>query len=167
MIHWYGIKAMMCLHIKKIPLLVFFIPLFFLEYVSAQEIILKATVNKNTVSLNETFEYKVEISGGSTNLPTPKLPRFEALTVLSGPNTSTSIQFINGKMTSSKSYSYYLQAQKVGEILIPPATLEQNGQLISSNEIKLSVQKSTDTKVQAKQPKSTTDTENIGNDKLL
>ena len=148
-------------------LLLFFIP-GFLSPVFSQDTRLTATVSKNKISLNETFEYKIEVSGKSTNLPSPQFPDFDSFNVLSGPNTATSIQFINGKMSSSKSFSYYLQPQKFGEFVIPPATLEADGEIISSNEIKVTVTKATDqTEPHSQSPKSRQDTEISGEDLYL
>ena len=113
----------------------------YIANISAQDVELKATVNKNKVSLNETFEYKIEISGKSMNLPDPKFPAFEDLAILSGPNSSTNIQWINGKMTSSKIYSFYMQAQIIGTIKIEPASIESDGNEIFSNDISIEVVK--------------------------
>jgi hypothetical protein len=134
----------------------------------SQDTRLTATVSKNKVALNETFEYKVEVSGTSTNLPSPQFPNFDAFNVLSGPNTATSIQFINGKMSSSKSFSYYLQPQKLGEFVIPAATLELEGEIISSNEIKMTVTEAADQKEsQTQAPTSRRDEEISGEDLYL
>jgi len=86
--------------------------LFLINTLSAQDYSIRASVNKNKVALNERFEYKIEISGQSTSLPDPKLPKINNFAVLSGPNTSTSIQYINGAMSSSKTYSYILMPRK-------------------------------------------------------
>ena len=48
-------------------------------------------------------------------------PDFDHLQIVSGPNVSTSMQFVNGKMTSSLSYSYVFYPQEVGEYFISPA----------------------------------------------
>jgi hypothetical protein len=109
--------------------------------VTGQEVQINATVSNNQVGVNDAFEYKVEVSGKSNNLPDPTFPAFNSFTVLSGPNTSTSIQIINGRMSSSKEYSVYLQAQQEGQFTIPPATIEVDGKTISSNEITMTVTK--------------------------
>ncbi len=107
----------------------------------AQDVQITAVVNSNRVGLNETFEYKVEINGQSSGLPDPSFPAFNPFSVLSGPNTSTSIQIINGRMSSSKGYSFYLQAVQEGQFTIPPATITVDGKAISSNEITMTVVK--------------------------
>jgi len=115
--------------------------IFICPYLYAQEISIQATVDRNQVALNDRFVYKVEVSGKSTNLPKPKFPSMEGFSVLSGPNTSTNIQFINGAMSSSHSYAFYLLPQKEGEFSIDPATIEKDDETYSSNSIKIKVAK--------------------------
>ena len=121
---------------------VFFIYLFvnlFVDLLFSADVTLRTTVDKNPVGINETFLYTIEISGKSTNLPTPDFPSLDEFTILSGPNTSTNIQFINGAMTSSKSYSFYLSCPREGTFTIPSATIEVDNEVVSSNAIELNV----------------------------
>ncbi len=139
--------------------------------VIAQEVQITASVSNNRVGLNETFEYKVEINGQSSGMPDPDFPAFNSFTVLSGPNTSTSIQIINGRMSSSKGYSFYLQAQQEGQFTIPPATVTKDGKTISSNEIVVTVVKGQAQPGSAQpapgQPRSIRDTEIAGENLFL
>ncbi len=48
-------------------------------------------------------------------------PDFTDLNVISGPNMSTSMQFINGKTTQTIRYSYYIKPETTGTYFIPPA----------------------------------------------
>lgn len=105
----------------------------------AQDVSLKASVNRNQVNVNQRFEYKIEVSGSSRSLPDPELPEFKGLNILSGPNVSTSIQIVNGAMSSSKTYSYYLYATAEGEFKIPAVALQVNGRQVKSNEITVTV----------------------------
>ncbi len=102
---------------------------------------IKASVSANPVGLNDNFQYSIEISGSSMSLPSVNFPNLSNFYILSGPNTSTSMQWINGKMTSSKTYTYILQPKKVGTITIGPATAKSGGQSIASNVIRLKVVK--------------------------
>ena len=134
----------------------------------AEDITLTATVDKNQVGLNDRFIYTIEVSGSSTSLPTPEFPNFENFTLLSGPNTSTNIQFVNGAMSSSKSYSFYLRAQKEGKFTIPPATLEVDGETISSNGIEITVIKgAAKTQPQKQSPQSRQDEDLLGENLYL
>ncbi len=109
--------------------------------ISADEIKLTASA-RNVVSLGDRFQltYTVNTKGGQFS--GPKIKNFR---VLSGPNISTnqSYQVINGKMSQSisVSYVYYLQAFEVGKFEIPAATIEVNGEVITSEPVNIEVLK--------------------------
>lgn len=48
-------------------------------------------------------------------------PTFTNLEIISGPNTSSSIQIINGDQSSTIRYSYLLKPTELGQLIIPPA----------------------------------------------
>jgi hypothetical protein len=160
---------MCCTHCRLWGTIYFLLIIACFSQLFSQDVQITATVNKNKVALNETFEYKIEISGNKSNLPSPQFPSFDAFNVLSGPNTASSYQFINGKMSSSKSFSYYLQPQNLGEFTIPAATIEVDGEVISSNEIKMTVTKANAAQKKARQqtPGSRQDAEISGEDLFL
>ena len=136
--------------------------------VFSSDIKLNATVDKTQVGLNDRFVYTIEVSGASTNLPKPNFPSFENFTILSGPNTSTNIQFINGAMSSSNTYTFYLRPQKEGKFSIPEATLETENETISSNTIEITVVKGTSTpQTQQQSPKSRKDEDLLGENLYL
>ena len=133
----------------------------------AADVSLKATVDRNQVGLNERFVYTVEISGKSTSLPDPEFPVFEGFSVLSGPNTSTNIQFVNGAMSSSKSYSFYLMPEKEGDFLIKAATVEVDGEEISSNTINIKVVKGTSKPPAVENKSNNSDNGDIAGESLI
>jgi len=133
----------------------------------AADITLKATVDRNQVGVNDHFVYTVEISGKSTSLPDPEFPSFEGFSVLSGPNTSTNIQFVNGAMSSSKSYAFYLMPEKEGDFLIQAATVEVDGEALSSNTINIKVVKGTNKPPAADKKANTSDNGDISGESLI
>lgn len=72
-----------------------------------------------------------------------RAPAMTGLSVLSGPNTSTSTSFssINGKSTQSTTitYSYTVMANSEGEITIGPATITAEKQPMQSNSLTVKV----------------------------
>jgi hypothetical protein len=72
-----------------------------------------------------------------------KAPDMKDFYVLSGPNqsTSSSVQFINGKMSQSVtiSYTYYLQASNPGTFNIPPAIIIVDKKEYNSNSLTIEV----------------------------
>lgn len=101
-----------------------------------------ASVDKNPVAQDEQFtlEFVFSSSGGGTprNFQTPDLSKF---LILSGPNQSTSMQIINGSVSSKQSFSYVLQAREPGKFSIGAATIESGGNQYRSSTIELTVTK--------------------------
>ena len=102
-----------------------------------------AIVNKKTVSLNDYFQLTFTIKNADAKSFSP--PKFTNFKVLAGPSTSSSsnIQFINGKMSRSTSYSYTytLQPTKVGKFTIGSASCMIKGKKITSNSVQMQVVK--------------------------
>ncbi len=97
-----------------------------------------ASVNKTTVAVGETFQLTFSVNTSASGF---KAPSFTDFQILSGPNQSTSMSIVNGSMSQSISYSYYLQPFKEGEFTIPAASINADGKIISSNPIKIKVVK--------------------------
>ena len=135
----------------------------------AQDVTLTATVSSNIMTVDDRFEYSVEVSGKSTSLPDVEFPDFSDFYVLSGPNSSTSIQFINGTMTSSKTLSFIMQPRAEGKYTIGKASIKVDGKTFSSKEIIITVQKgsSKPQQSQPQTPKNRQDPEVSGQDLFL
>lgn len=104
----------------------------------SQNAVLQALVSKTTVSEGERFRLEYKFNGSGDEFAPPK---FEGFRILSGPNQSTSMQFINGRSSYSISYSYVLMALKEGNYTIPAATIKSGANIISSNELNINVLK--------------------------
>ncbi len=138
---------------------------FAVTWVQAADIHIRSYVNKNVVGLNENFSYSIEISGKSTSLPDPIPPSFKDFYVLSGPNTSTNIQWINGRMSASKVFAYYLQPRKKGKLIIAPARVTYKGKEYQSNAITITVtaaSQKANAHAQTKTPPKTTSKDILG-----
>lgn len=88
------------------------------------------------VQVGQRFQITWELNASGSNFVAPEITGFQ---VLSGPNQSTSMQFINGSMSQSTSYSYVLVAGSVGEFKIGPAKIKASNGVISSNELTIKV----------------------------
>ncbi len=97
---------------------------------------LTSKVNRSTVNVGENFQVSFDIEGDGSNF-TP--PSFEDFGLLSGPNKSSSMQWINGNFSSSVSYSYILRAMSEGEFNIGPASIKVKGKTIESQPISVKV----------------------------
>ena len=95
----------------------------------------------NTVVNGESFQLVYTLSNVSGK--EPRLPEIDGFEIIAGPfkSTSSSVQIINGKMTSEKStrYTYTLLAQKEGTFTIPPATIVAGREKYQSNALQIKV----------------------------
>ncbi len=132
----------------------------------AQDISVKAFVSKNSITNEERFQYSVEVSGKSTSLPDVNFPELKNFYVLSGPNQSTNIQYINGAMASSKTLTFVLKPRAVGKLTIPKATLEIDGTTLETKPIIINVIKA-DPNSQKQQTKSRQKGNNISSDAIF
>lgn len=100
-----------------------------------------ATVNSTTIALNDKFQVSFTFEGQDVNaiknFSPPDLNK--DFLVLSGPNQSTSMQIINGAVSASISYSYYLQPRNLGKYTIGAANLLYKDQEFKSEPIKIEV----------------------------
>jgi len=95
---------------------------------------------KSTVTVGETFQLTYTLNAQGSGF---RGPRISDLSVLTGPNTSTtsSIRSINGRtsMSITYTYSYILQAVKPGTVNIPPASVTVDGKSYQSNALTITV----------------------------
>ncbi|MEQ8323248.1 MAG: BatD family protein [Vicingaceae bacterium] len=100
----------------------------------------RASVSKTNLSVGERFRLEFTVNAGGDEF-TP--PVFDGFRILSGPNQSTSMQFINGRSSYSISYSYVLMALNEGDFEIPPASILVGKDVLASNSITIRVEAST------------------------
>ncbi|MCS6933875.1 MAG: BatD family protein [Chitinophagales bacterium] len=109
-----------------------------------------ATAPKS-VPVNQTFQLSFTIENGSgSNLKLPPLNDFQ---ILGGPNTSTSMQWVNGQVTQSVSYTYILKPKAEGTYKIGKASVTVSGVNMESNELTIEVGKPVATPPQTRQPR--------------
>jgi hypothetical protein len=106
----------------------------------AQNATFVASADRTTVGAGEQFELSFTVSAsdvnGAKNFKPPTLAPF---TVLSGPNQSTNMQFVNGQMSGSVSFTYYLYTRQTGKFTIAPATIEYKGTTLKSQPLQIEV----------------------------
>jgi hypothetical protein len=103
---------------------------------------LKLSVSKNPVAVGEEFRIEFSIEGSASEFKGPSL---NGLRKLSGPNqsSSSSMQIINGKVSSSKttSYTYYVTALNEGTLTIGEASVKSEGKTVRSQAGQMQVTK--------------------------
>lgn len=133
---------------------------------NAQSLQISTTVDRTTLALNQQLALTIELSGeGAAKVGQIAPPEMaEYLTYLGSGGTSQSIQFINGRMSVSKSFSYYYMAAKEGTFEIPAVKTTYEGKEYSSNPVTISIVK---TAVTPQGPKASSpaaeQSEDIGN----
>ena len=96
-----------------------------------------AFANKNKVSNGEVFQVSFRLENAkASNI---NYPKFEGFDVRGGPNTSQSMQIVNGQVSQSVTYSFYLRPKKMGKITIGPASTTINGETLTSNSVTIEV----------------------------
>jgi hypothetical protein len=127
-------------HSLRLPVLVLLVMIACVAY--GQDASFDATVDKNPVASGDQFNLSFVLSnagmGGGKNM---KLPDLSAFHIMAGPNQSSSMQFINGAVSSSITYSYVLQPKDVGKYVIGPATIEVGGKEYKTKPVTMEVVK--------------------------
>lgn len=106
---------------------------------SAQDITFNASASRNRVAAGEQFQISFTLNTAGSNFKAPSLSEFD---VYSGPNQSTSMQFINGNVSQSISYSFIVAAKKEGKFTIGPASITVNGKKVETKPLTIEVSKS-------------------------
>lgn len=131
--------------------LIGFLVIIFAGSLSAQSF--TSSASKTTVGVGESFEVSFTFSGEDVNsIKNFSPPDFNKnFLLLSGPNHSTSMQIINGAVSASRTYSYYLQPRGTGNFILGSATLEFKGQTYKTEPVKIEVVKGSTQPQQQKQ----------------
>jgi hypothetical protein len=96
----------------------------------------EAKVNKQSLALNEKLRIDFTVNGdGDDFVP----PSFEGFRVFAGPYQSVKIDYVNGRGTFNKAYSFFLIPLKRGKITIKPATIDVNGKIYKSAPVTISI----------------------------
>jgi BatD DUF11 like domain len=110
--------------------------LFLIHFKSIAQVQFVASVSKNSIGINERLRIDFAMNEDGDNFSPPS---FEGFKIVGGPSQSVSYQYINGRKSFEKSYSYFLQPLKKGTVLIKSATIEINGQVYKTNPVKITV----------------------------
>jgi hypothetical protein len=98
------------------------------------------SADRTTVGTGDRFEVSFTVSGSDVNsVKGFRAPNFSPFVVLSGPNQSTNMQFINGQMSGSVTYTYYLYARQTGKFSIAAASVEYKGTTLQTQPLQIEV----------------------------
>jgi hypothetical protein len=88
-------------------------------------------VSSDTIGLNNTLEVAISVENAKIKHFNP--PSFEGFRV-QGPSTSTSMSIINGDMTQSSTYTFYLTPREKGAFKIGSASVDTEGGTLKTDE---------------------------------
>lgn len=116
----------------------FFILAFFLMLSSAgfTQVKFEAKASKQKLGVNERLRVDFEMNQDGDNF---KAPSFSGFTVVGGPNQVVSGQWINGKRSYSKTYSYFLAPTARGKFTIGQAEITVDGEIYKTSPIQVEV----------------------------
>jgi len=94
-------------------------------------------LDRNPVVAGQGFRLTFEFR--DANVPFSNPPSIEGLRYLNGPSTSTNTQFVNGSMSTKRSYTYTVVASKTGRIQIPSLEFKAQGGTLRTEPVVLQV----------------------------
>ena len=112
----------------------------------------KTTVSKSKLGVNQRFRIVFSINKQGADNFTP--PSFKNFKVIAGPSQSVNQSWINGKVSFSQAYTYFLTPRAIGTFTIPSATIQLNGKTLKSNTVKMNILKAVDESNNPDDPKN-------------
>lgn len=111
--------------------------------VSAQDAQFTCGVDRTEVPLGQQFQVTYTLSGGSLkqyrDFRAPDLNR--SFMTIAGPSSSQQMQIINGRVSTSLSWTYILQPRETGTFTVPAATINYDGTTLKTNTVTIKVGK--------------------------
>jgi len=95
-----------------------------------------AKLDRKKLGINERLRIDFTMNQDGDNFSPPA---FEGFTVSSGPNQSVSRQWVNGKGSYSKTYTYFLSPTKRGKFTIKQAEITVNGEVYKTTPVEVNV----------------------------
>lgn len=107
----------------------------------AQDVNVNATLNSTEIIEGETVLLEVEVINNTTSgANRPQLPNIEGLRLLPNRTSqSTSITYVNNKMTATTSYGFQLVAEKAGNYTVPPIEVDISDEIYKTEPISFKI----------------------------
>ena len=112
----------------------------FISILFSQEI--QVTVDKNNLSESQTFNLNIEVSNVEDFPELDISPIKKDFEIISGPSQQTNIQWINNKMSSTKTITWRLSPSRVGLLVIPSLNGTLGKNKFVTNPIRINVEES-------------------------
>ena len=99
-----------------------------------------ASTDRDSVEISGNLYLTVTVSGDSASVPEPKLPNMQSFNIYSS-GRSQSISIINGKITTSVSFTYILTPRFIGLQTIPSISVFDGKEKAVTSELQVTVTK--------------------------
>jgi len=106
-----------------------------------------ASTDRDSVEINGNLYLTVTVAGDSASVPEPKLPNMQSFNVYSS-GRSQSISIINGKITTSVSFTYILSPRFIGPQTIPSISVFNGKEKAVTPELQVTVTKAAQSSAQ-------------------
>ncbi len=99
-------------------------------WVVGQDSTVRAHLDRTSVFVGQQFTLSVEVSGrGASGAGEPRLPSMEEFTAFLGSRRSQQYRLVNGRMSSSRIFSFHFQATREGEFEIGAVQVQLDGRV--------------------------------------
>jgi len=95
----------------------------------------EATVNAQTIGIEDVLELTVSVSGGSGD---PRLPEMDGFRVM-GRSSSSQVSIVNGRMSSTNAYIFQLLPEQEGRLTVGAVEVEVGGEVHRTRPIEIDV----------------------------
>jgi hypothetical protein len=115
---------------------IFFLAALSLSLATAAQPVVKVEVSSDTISMGQTVQVTYTIENGEGSFV---MPDMNDLPVISGPNSSSSFMYQNGKMSSNQSYSFTLLGMEPGKLVVPEAAYKTGDDILAINPVEIMI----------------------------
>lgn len=106
----------------------------------SQDVQVTASLSSDTIGVQDQLQLTIAVTGkDSGDAENSRLASIQGFKIVSGPNVSTQFRSINGRSSSSKSFSYILIPEREGQFTIGPAEVLINNKVIKTQKLQVRV----------------------------
>lgn len=106
----------------------------------AQDTQVTASVSSDIVGVQDQFQLTITSTGkDSGDAEPPRIQSIKNFKIVSGPSTSSQFQWINGRTSSTKSFSYLLIPDREGQFTIDPVEVKIGGKVFKTQPLQVRV----------------------------
>lgn len=136
---------------KKIILLLTFFIFILVPCQTRAEVSITLSLDRQEATLSDSIRMTIKVSGARSCDSSPVIRGLDSFQVSPG-GTSSRVEIINGKFSSSVDYTYYIQPSRPGTFQVGPAKVKVRGKEFQSNTGTLTILKAASPESPAKGP---------------